>query len=178
MLEEPWACLRVHNLKTTAMVQTVKGMGENGEDGENGVEGWPSILHVLPLLCHSCVLCTLPPASWHYFSCFFFIFCPLPHTRFRVWAQSLALILVLVLGYNSYLPLSSKRQPSLIQPDPAWPSPIDGSPRMDLGGHDFCQDFLAPVKIRKYEGRGSSNWFYLEAELIKEGKKEEGLLIS
>lgn len=69
------------------------------------------------VIAASCALCLLP--SWHYFSCVFFMFCPLSHARFRVWAQSLVITLVLVLGYNSHLPLSSRRQPNLTQPDPA-----------------------------------------------------------
>lgn len=56
-------------------------------------------------------------------------------------SHPLALILLLVLSYNSHL-LTSQRQPSLPQPCP-W------EPQHGLGGHCFCQDFLAPMKTGK-----------------------------
>lgn len=83
--------------------------------------------------------------------------------RLRVWAP-VGINLGLVLGYNSHLPL-------LPRGNPACPSPIHWSPSMDPEDHYFCQDFLAPVKIREEKWRRPSKSSYMEAELLQEGKK-------
>lgn len=113
-----------------------------------------SVLYLLPPCSISPAFLCIPSVALHW------------HMP-SVWAWLLALILVLILGYNSHLLLSFQRQLSPTQ------TLINQSLDMDIGGHYSCQDFLAAVKIRKEEWRGSSNRLYTEAEIIKEVEKKE-----
>lgn len=119
MLEEPWVCLYLYNLKAAQWSKRSSEWVNDCEGGENEAEGRPNTLTQATSKCPywvtaaSYALCSFLLVPLLLFLC---SFCSLPYTRFRVWAQSLSLILILVLGYNLHLPLTSKRQPSLTQP--------------------------------------------------------------